>query len=105
MANKPEPEMTPKTAELFAQFQLLQHAMQSGVKYDLQSGGKDSPKHLRVGVNSALTEISALARLLVCKGVFTYEEYAQALVDGMLEEVRRYESDLSARFKMEIKLL
>lgn len=51
-------------------------------------------KHLRVGVNSALVECSALAALLVRKGVFTAEEYFDALIEAWDAEVDRYRAEV-----------
>ena len=55
------------------------HAMQTAVKIDQERG---SPKHLRVGINSALCGQAALARLLVAKGIITWAEYQQAITEG-----------------------
>lgn len=42
------------------------HGMQSGVAYEHSNGSPDgSPKHLRVGINSAQVNNAALARLLI----------------------------------------
>lgn len=75
------------------------HAMQSGVaaRMALGHGNETTPKHLRVGVNSALVDTAALARLLLSKGVFTAEEYWTAVVEGMETEVAMYERGLGAR--------
>jgi|HubBroStandDraft_6_1064221.scaffolds.fasta_scaffold00184_15 hypothetical protein len=83
------------------------HAMQSGVKLkmtregvgDPDEGyvprGECSPKHLRVGINSAMSDHGALARLLIDKGVFTEEEYTEAIADGMEREVQFYRTELN----------
>jgi hypothetical protein len=72
------------------------HAMQSGVAADQAMGSDDgSPKHLRTGVNSALTNQAGLVNLLIAKGVFTEEEYVKAIADEMEAEVKRYEDRLS----------
>jgi hypothetical protein len=71
--------------------------MQSGVAA-LMGQGHDSetePKHLRVGVNSALCENGALVRLLIAKGVITADEISKASADEMEAEVRRYQLRLS----------
>ena len=69
------------------------HAMQSGVAYEMGLGATDtSPKHLRVGVNSAMVNDAAVATLLIEKGFFTLEEYQKAVADAMEREVVRYES-------------
>lgn len=72
------------------------HAVQSGVamlmNFDM---AETTPKHLRVGVNSALVSVSTLGELLTQKGVITRVEYHEAMADAMEEEARRYEQALS----------
>ena len=43
------------------------HAMQSGVAFEIGAGvsRETEPKHLRVGVNSAMVDSAALAALLI----------------------------------------
>lgn len=73
-----------------------QHAMQSGVamqhKFDANDG---TPKHLRVGINTALCDHAALVELLVRKKVITQDEYTDAIADKMAQERLRYEQLLS----------
>jgi hypothetical protein len=84
------------------------HGMQSGVAMEMSSQGDNAaaatPKHLRVGVNSALVETSAIAKLLIDKGIITEDEWVRALADGMEEERARYEKKLSALAGAEITL-
>jgi hypothetical protein len=72
------------------------HAMQSGVammmKYDPDEA---SPKHLRVGVNSAMVESAVLARLLIEKGILTEDEFSERLATQMAVEADLYEQRLS----------
>jgi hypothetical protein len=71
------------------------HAMQSGVAMKMNySPTETSPKHLRVGVNSAMVDTGALMSLLVKKGIITEEELCEALADKMEEEVKLYEEAL-----------
>lgn len=68
--------------------------MQTGVKYEMETG-RDSattPKHLRVGVNSAMVAQAGLVKLLIDKGLITEDEYFESQADAMEEEVKRYES-------------
>lgn len=74
------------------------HAMQTGVKYEMEKEslrgvepGATSPKHLRVGVNSALVSHGALVKLLVDKGILTQDEYFASQADAMEAEVALYE--------------
>ncbi|HEY6965852.1 MAG TPA: hypothetical protein VI229_00160 [Burkholderiales bacterium] len=83
------------------------HAMQSGVATELTRGmeaAAANPKMLRTGVNSALVDSSALARLLIRKGTIGREEYFRVLADAMEEEVRRYEKKLSEERGVKITL-
>lgn len=69
------------------------HAMQTGVMYQMEPGGnpdETTPKHLRVGVNSALISSGAIAKLLMDKGVFTMDEYEAALADMAERDVASY---------------
>lgn len=54
------------------------------------------PKHLRVGVNSALIEASALANLMFRKGLITSDEYFEALIEQWDHEVERYSARVKA---------
>lgn len=85
------------TAEAFEKYQQMCHAMQSGVAAEIAQGMAEdtTPKNLRTGVNSAMVDASALAKLLIEKGVISEQEYANALCDGMVEEVKLYERRLS----------
>lgn len=77
-------------------YERAMHAMQTGVLMEMELGSKDTtPKHLRVGVNSALCDQSSLAHLLIRKGVITEDEYVEAVIAGIEDEVRRYEDRLS----------
>lgn len=81
------------------------HAMQTGVKIDQEGGSKDgTPKHLRVGVNSAMVDSAALAKLLMDKGIITELEYARTLAEGMEAERARYEKLLTERYGKKITL-
>jgi hypothetical protein len=79
------------------EYEAFAHAMQTGVAYSDpdQFGGErgtvsNTLKHLRVGVNSAMVDHSALASLLIEKGIITKLEYVEALRDAMRAEVERY---------------
>lgn len=84
------------------------HAVQSGVAAEIGLDGVEtgaaSPKHLRVGVDTAKVESAALAGLLIAKGVITQEDYAEALAAGMEAEQERYERHLSKRLGKTVKL-
>lgn len=74
------------------------HAMQSGVAAEMhRDPGPTEPKHLRVGVNSALLGQAALAALLIEKGVITMDEYERALADAAEKEQRESEERLGVK--------
>lgn len=75
------------------------HAMQSGVAMTMNwDPHSTTPKHLRVGVNSALVESGVIAKLLIDKGIITEDEWAAALADGMEAEAERYRKEIQAHF-------
>lgn len=97
--------MSPETEGLWREIKALQHAMQSGVAERLHFDPSDTtPKHLRVGINAAMVEHGALAKLLIDKGVIGEREYLGAVRDMMKLEVERYQAELSHRFGVTIKL-
>lgn len=83
----------------------LLHAVQSGVAYlePERYGGPpgtatNEAKHMRVGINSAKVELAGVARLLIQKGVFTEDEYVDAIIAEMQEEVARLEAEAEKKF-------
>lgn len=68
------------------------HAVQTGVAHQMHDPNvhETEPKHLRVGVNSAMVTDRALATLLIAKGVFTQDEYEAALADAAEVEAADY---------------
>lgn len=88
-----------------ARYEAACHAMQSGVAMEMNIRPQPTePKHLRVGVNAAMADHAALARLLVAKGVFTEAEYLKEIADEMEREKVRYETALSTHFSKKITL-
>ena len=91
--------------EAVERYQAAAHAMQSGVAAEMQHNPKPTePKHLRVGVNSAMVEHAALAHLLVTKGVITDDEYLEAVAASMERDAKVYEDRLSEHFGARITL-
>lgn len=79
------------------------HAMQSGVAAD-PTNPELTPKHLRVGVNSAMVEHAALVSLLLKKGIISEAEYYTALADGMEAERDKYAAELSVKLGRPVTL-
>ena len=78
--------------DLVARYAAEMHEMQTGVAVEHGHGSQDgTPKHLRVGINSALINDAALARLLIEKGVFTEDEYTEAVALEAEAEAKRYQ--------------
>lgn len=74
------------------------HGMQAGVAVDAGRGDPSTnPKHLRVGVNSALVDSGTLFRLLIAKGIFTELEFYTTLADVAEEEHMSYEKKIGAK--------
>lgn len=69
------------------------HGMQSGVAMMMNyEPAATEPKHLRVGVNSAIIANSALVSILVAKGLLTEDEWFAALASAAEDERDRYEA-------------
>lgn len=78
-----------------ARYLALAHALQTGVAYKMEKDASDTaPKHLRVGVNMALVQHSALVLLLMKKGVITEDEYWDAQIEALEREVQSYQQEL-----------
>ena len=96
---------TETTEEARERYVRAAHAMQTGVAFTMYSEPSQiEPKHLRVGVNCAMVEHSALVKLLLAKGVITETQYFASLADAMEEEVTRYRERLTALFGADITL-
>lgn len=79
----------PMTAR--ARYEKAAHAMQSGVAMMMNyDPGATSPKHLRVGMNSAMVENGALVQLLIDKGLITADEWWESLAKFMEAEAESY---------------
>ena len=81
-----------KMAELQNRYAAAAHAMQSATALQIERlgerGAAADPKHLRVGVNSAMVDGGAMAELLVKKGLITDLEYLEAITLGMEREAQ-----------------
>lgn len=76
-------------------YEQLLHAMQTGVAFVMEHDRNEtSPKHLRVGVNSAMIDSGAMAGLLIKKGLITEDEYYDALIEVTEREVKLYKRRL-----------
>lgn len=79
--------------------------MQSGVAFEQGFDPSDgSPKHLRVGINAAMSDHGGLVRLLIEKGLISEDEYTKAIADEMEREKERYEARLSEHYGKKITL-
>lgn len=96
----------------FKDYVAAAHAVQSGIAMDLQRKyiGRlsettiDALKHLRVGIDTSKSDQAALVGILIAKGIFTLEEYVDALHINMEREVESYEKLLSDALCIKITL-
>ena len=54
------------------------------------------PKHLRTGLDLSKSDMGGLARLLIAKGVFTEEEYIEAITNAAEREADDWERMVQA---------
>lgn len=93
-----DPNVVEDIAEHMQRYRDAAHAMQSGVAMKMNYDAKETtPKHLRVGVNVAMSDHGALVKLLVDKGVITEAEYFPAIADAMECERDLYQAWLQER--------
>lgn len=78
--------------------------MQTGVATMMQWSTECDPKHLRVGVNSAMVTDKGLAELLIEKGIITKVEYFTAMRDAMKAEADEYERLVQEKLGPIVKL-
>jgi hypothetical protein len=75
------------------------HGIQTGIAWELERGSQSAtPKHLRVGVNLAMSDHAGLVRLLIEKGIFTEEEYLKAITDEANRELDRVEKTVNDEY-------
>jgi hypothetical protein len=77
---------------------LAAHRVQSAIAYlmNFPAYTAHHPKHLRVGIDTAKAEQGGLAKLLLDKGVFTPDEYEDAIASAMEREAERYAQEARA---------
>jgi hypothetical protein len=67
----------------------IQSATQMEISFLSEKGAAASPKYLRAGLNNVFAEFAALGKLLVSKGVITWDEYYVAITTGLEDEAER----------------
>lgn len=77
------------------------HRVQTCIAFNLNTMAME-PKHLRVGIDMSKVDQAALANLLIKKGLFTLEEYLEALADQAEVEAKAREDDLSAQLGVNV---
>lgn len=94
-------------SDVLKRYQAALHAMQTAVKllmtredpesdvFGIAKTGECAPKHLRVGVNSALASAEGIGQLLVRKGVITDAELQEAITAAVEDRVRQYRALLN----------
>lgn len=69
-----------KIIDLGLSYEAAAHGVQTAIAYAMSLGsGATTPKHMRVGIDMQKAEMGGLAHLLIQKGVFTSEEYVEAM--------------------------
>lgn len=92
---------SPQALKAMERYEKAMHAMQSAIAFELQTDAnqKDkTTKSLRVGVNSCLVDFTALAQLLIKKGIIHEDEYLESLAEAAEAEVKRYEDRHGHKF-------
>ena len=95
----------PKWIDMGLPYEVAMHGMQAGVAFEMNYPDRvaaTAPKHLRVGINAAMSNHGALVALLIKKGVITSEEYFEEMRLAMNDELARYEQAAKQRIGKDI---
>ncbi len=83
----------------------LGHAMQSGVAMKMNYDPQETqPKHLRVGVNMAMSQIGAIQKILIDKGIISESDMFDVMTQFLQMEVDSYKENLKQHFGRVIDL-
>lgn len=80
------------------------HRVQTAIGFN-PDRPRDQYKDLRVGCDMSKADMAGLATLLISKGVFTMEEYLEAVADSAEREAEDKETELSVRHGINVKTL
>lgn len=77
-------------------YHALAHAVQTGIAHLMHHDpALVEPKHLRVGINLRAADHAGLVKLLIDKGLFTEQEYGEALIAQLEIEVTDTETQVA----------
>lgn len=78
------------------------HRVQTAIAFNPDRPA-DQYKDLRVGVDLSKSDQAGLAKLLIAKGIFTMEEYIEAIADQAEREADAKEDELSVRHGINVR--
>jgi hypothetical protein len=108
-----ETDVTPEQLALWQRHADAAHGVQSAIAFEIVEeidpnviGGPMLRylKHLRVGIDINIVDISSITTLLVTKGLLSWDEVHEALAIGMEREKKRREAGLTEKFKTPVSL-
>jgi len=83
-----------KLRDLGLTYEEAAHGVQTAVAYDMANGRKATePKHMRTGIDLSKSDMLGLVTLLIEKGVFTLDEYAEFIRLSTNEELAMREEE------------
>jgi hypothetical protein len=65
-----------------ARYMAAAHAVQSAIGFSMHASSITEPKHMRTGIDMTKSDMGAITRLLVTKGICTDIEIWEALAEG-----------------------
>lgn len=77
------------------------HMVQSAIAFNPDKKLLE-PKHLRVGIDMSKADMKGLVTLLIEKGVFTKEEYLDAITQSAKEEVEFQKKTLAQSLGVDV---
>lgn len=94
-----------KLKDLGLTYDQAMHGVQTDIAFRMSRGAKTTePKHVRVGVDMSKADMLGLVTLLIDKGVFTLDEYVEAVRLSANNEVAMRDAELERELGIKMTL-
>jgi len=90
-----------KNAQNAERYERAAHRVQTAIAFN-PNRPSDQYKDLRVGCDMSKADAAGLTTLLIAKGVFTLDEYLDAIADSAEREAALKEDEMSVRLGVNI---
>lgn len=95
--NKEAAEMLNMTAAAWIRYGAASHRVRTAIGALMDTGHRHTatePKHMRTSIDLQNSDLRGLSGLLIAKGIFTEDEYAEAITKAAEAEAADYEDEV-----------